>query len=99
VSDPPYDHKHNVCTRKVRYRTLESANTHVARKRGLRRHRGRHIRDMQAYACQYCGGYHVGHTLGERPAHVPMRVLRREWAELRARFQLSRKAKTWRGNR
>lgn len=91
------DHKYWTCTRKVRYDTFKAAWTHLAKKAGRRRHKGRWARGMGTYHCVYCNGYHNGHDPTLDDTRQPMRVLRRQWAELRERLHTNRRAKTRRG--
>lgn len=49
------------CRRKVRFRTREQAQR---RARFLRTYGGRGYRKLTAYACWYCGRWHIGHPLG-----------------------------------
>lgn len=93
-----YDHEYQTCTRKVRYESFKDAWTHLAHRLGHQRHRGRWLRGIGTYPCQYCGGYHNGHAadIGE-DEHVPMRERRRQWNELKASLHSQRKAKSYRG--
>jgi hypothetical protein len=51
-----WDRVHS-CTRKVRHGTQAEADRTVERLRA----KGR---DLEAYACTYCGGWHTGHRRG-----------------------------------
>jgi len=53
----PEDHVRS-CTDKVRYGHQRTAEAAVAEME----HKGKH--GLEAYACDHCGGWHIGHGMG-----------------------------------
>lgn len=52
------------CRRKQFYRTMKAAESAL---RILRRHNAADAKNLHAYACRYCPGFHLGHPdSGER---------------------------------
>lgn len=51
--------RRRACKGKVRHASIEAAQAHVG---ALNRTKG--YKPMDAYRCQFCGGYHVGQRRG-----------------------------------
>jgi hypothetical protein len=55
--------RRNACTGKVRHESAENAQARIRQIRAANPGTPR----LNAYRCQFCGGYHVGHAQGTGP--------------------------------